>query len=294
MRELIVVLIIIIAVIAMIWYLRSPRAQTAVKPKSDGVRGTQGNGGTSDRARSGAAATLPAAAPSRVTDTVPGITDERPTAHLAEPAAKLAQARHDAERVAARLSNRGETAMAIQSAAAAYGGVLPGDGTRECPPSYPIKGNATSMLFHQLDSPTYMATIAEYCFSSVEAAEAAGFSSPRREKSAASTQVRQDAERVTASFSNESEARQDAERVAAGFSNESEKALAIQTAAAAYGGALPADGTRECPSAYPIKGNATSLLYHEPGTPTYMATIAEYCFASAEGARAAGFTSTAF
>jgi uncharacterized membrane protein len=107
-------------------------------------------------------------------------------------------------------------------------------------------------------------------------------------------QVRQDAERVTASFSNESEARQDAERVAAGFSNESEKALAIQTAAAAYGGALPADGTRECPSAYPIKGNATSLLYHEPGTPTYMATIAEYCFASAEGARAAGFTSTAF
>ena len=277
MRELIVVLIIIIAVIAMIWYLRSPRAQTAVKPKSDGVRGTQGNGGTSDRARSGAAATLPAAAPSRVTDTVPGITDERPTAHLAEPAGKLAQARHDAERVAARLSNRGETALAIQSAAAAYGGVLPGDGTRECPPSYPIKGNATSMLFHQLDSPTYMATIAEYCFSSVEAAEAAGFSSPRREKSAASTQVRQDAERV-----------------AAGFSNESEKALAIQTAAAAYGGALPADGTRECPSAYPIKGNATSLLYHEPGTPTYMATIAEYCFASAEGARAAGFTSTAF
>ena len=33
MRELIVVLVIIIAVIAMIWYLRSPRAQTAVKSK---------------------------------------------------------------------------------------------------------------------------------------------------------------------------------------------------------------------------------------------------------------------
>ena len=47
MRELIVVLIIIIAVIAMIWYLRSPRAQTAVKPKSDGVRGTGASYGTS-------------------------------------------------------------------------------------------------------------------------------------------------------------------------------------------------------------------------------------------------------
>jgi cytoskeletal protein RodZ len=294
MRELIVVLIIIIAVIAMIWYLRSPRAQTAAKPKSDEVRGIQGNVGTSNRAGSAAAATRPATAPSRTTDTVAGMTDEQATAHLAEPTATLTQARHDAERVAARLSNRGETALAIQTAAAAYGGVLPGDGTRECPPSYPIKGNATSMLFHQSDSPTYMATIAEYCFSSVEAAEAAGFSSPGREKPAASTRVQQDAERVAARFSNESEARLDAERVAARFSNESEKALAIQTAAAAYGGVLPADGTRECPSAYPIKGNATSLLYHEPGTATYLATIAEYCFASAEGARAAGFSSTAY
>jgi hypothetical protein len=291
MTELIVVLIIIIAVIAMIWYLRSPRAQTSVQRKSDGVRGSQGNAGASEPGQ--AAATLPAA-PSRATDPVAGVTNERATAHLAEPTAKVTHARHDAERVAARLSNRGETALAIQTAAAAYGGVLPGDGTRECPPSYPIKGNATSMLYHELDSQTYMATIAEYCFSSGEAAEAAGFSSPRREKTAASTRVRQDAERVTASFPNESEARQDAERVAAKFSNESEKALAIQTAAAAYGGVLPGDGTRECPSAYPIKGNATSLLYHKPGTPTYMATIAEYCFASAEGAGAAGFSSTAY
>ena len=294
MRELFVVLVIIIAVIAMIWYLRSPRAQTAVKPKSDEFRGIQGNVSASDRAERAAAATLPAAAPSRATDTVAGMTDEQATDHLAEPTAKLTQARHDAERTAVRLSGRGETALAIQTAAAAYGGALPADGTRECPPSYPIKGNAPSMRYHEPGSPTYMATIAEYCFSSVEAAEAAGFSSPRREKTAALTRAQQDAERVAARFSNESEARQDAERVAARFSNESEKALAIQTAAAAYGGALPGDGTRECPSAYPIKGNATSMLYHEPGTPTYMATIAEYCFSSAEAARAAGFSSTAY
>jgi hypothetical protein len=281
MRELLVVLV-IIAVIALIWYLRSPRAQTAVKPKSDEFRGIQGNVGASDQAGSAAAATLPAAAPSGA------------TAHLEEPTAKLTQARHDAERAAARLSSRGETAMAIQTAAAAYGGALPADGTNQCPPSYPIKGNAQSMIYHEPDSPTYLATIAEYCFSSGEAAEAAGFSSPRREKPAALTGTRQDAERVATRFSNDSEARQDAERVAARFSNESEKALAIQTAAAAHGGVLPGDGTRDCPSAYPIKGNATSMLYHEPGTPTYMATIAEYCFSSGEAARAAGFSSTAY
>ena len=290
MRE-VIILLVVIAVIAMIWYLRSPRGQTAAKPKSDEFRGIQGNVGTADRAGSAAAATPPAAAPSRTTDTVGGMTDEQATAHLEEPTAKLTQARHDAERAAARLSSRGETALAIQTAAAAYGGALPADGTSQCPPSYPIKGNAQSMVYHEPDSPTYMATIAEYCFSSGEAAEAAGF---RREKPAALTGTRQDAERVAARFFSESEARQDAERVAARFSNETEKALAIQTAAAAHGGVLPGDGTRDCPATYPIKGNATSMLYHEPGTPTYMATIAEYCFSSGEAARAAGFSSTAY
>ena len=292
MRELLIVLVIVVAVIAMIWYLRSPRGQSAAKPKSDESRGIQATVGASDGAGRAAAATRPAAAPSRATAVVSEMTGEQATDHLEEPTAKLAQARHDAERTAIRLSGRGEAAMAIQTAAAAYGGALPADG--KCPPSYPIKGNATSMRYHAPGTPTYMATIAEYCFSSVEAADAAGFSSPSREKSAASTQARQDAEQVAARFSNASEARQDAERVAASFASESAKAMAIQTAAAAYGGALPGDGTRDCPLAYPIKGNATSMLYHEPGTPTFMATIAEYCFSSVEAARAAGFSSTKY
>ena len=283
MRELVIVLAVIVAVIAMIWFLRSPRSQTAAKPKRDEVRGIQGNAAASARVEPAATATQPAAAPSRVAASVTGLTDARATGPFEEPTAKLTQARLDAERTAARLSKRGETALAIQTAAAAYGGALPADG--KCPPSYPIKGNAQSMRYHEPDSPTYLATIAEYCFSSAEAADAAGFASPRREKTAA---------RVAARFSNESEARRDAERVAAGFATASEKALAIQTAAAANGGALPGDGTRDCPSAYPIKGNATSMLYHEPGTPTYLATIAEYCFSSAEAARAAGFSSTTY
>jgi hypothetical protein len=177
MRELLVLLVIIIAVVAMIWYMRSPRAQTGAKPKSDEFRGIQGNVSASDLAGRTAAATLPAAAPNRAPDTVAGMTDEQATDYLEEPTAKLTQARHDAERAAARLSSRGETALAIQTAAAAHGGALPGDGTRDCPSTYPIKGNATSMLYHEPGTPTYMATIAEYCFSSVGAARAAGFSS---------------------------------------------------------------------------------------------------------------------
>ena len=189
MRELIILLVIIIAVIAMIWYLRSPRAQTAAKPKSDEVRGIQGNVGTSDLAGSAAAATLPAAAPSRATDTVAGTTDEQAIAHLEEPTAKLTQARHDAERTAARLSSRGETALAIQTAAAASVGRSPQTERASVRRLTRSRETPNRCATIEPDSPTYRATIAEYCFSSVEAAEAAGFSSPRREKPAASTRA---------------------------------------------------------------------------------------------------------
>jgi hypothetical protein len=53
--------------------------------------------------------------------------------------------------------------------------------------------------------------------------------------------------------------------------------------------AVPGDGSRECPEAYPIKGNATSRIYHEPGRPSYDRTIPEYCFATVGAAEAAGF-----
>jgi hypothetical protein len=39
----------------------------------------------------------------------------------------------------------------------------------------------------------------------------------------------------------------------------------------------------------PIKGNASSLIYHLPGQPSYAKTIAEVCFASEEEAQAAGY-----
>jgi large subunit ribosomal protein L4 len=52
--------------------------------------------------------------------------------------------------------------------AGSYEGVEP-------PTGFDIKGNEDSMLFHTPDSPYYSRTVAEVWFSSVEAAEAAGF-----------------------------------------------------------------------------------------------------------------------
>ncbi len=59
-------------------------------------------------------------------------------------------------------------------------------------------------------------------------------------------------------------------------------------------GAVRGDGTGECPADYPIKGNATSKLYHSPGSPSYKRTVPEYCFATTEAAEAAGFNPTKY
>jgi large subunit ribosomal protein L22 len=54
------------------------------------------------------------------------------------------------------------------------------------------------------------------------------------------------------------------------------------------GSALPtADGS--APEGFEIKGNADSMLYHEPGTRYYNQTVAEVWFDTVESAEAAGF-----
>src|SRR5215217_1041074 len=62
------------------------------------------------------------------------------------------------------------------------------------------------------------------------------------------------------------------------------EAPASETAAEAESdvpeGAVLGDGTGECPEDYPVKGNATSTLYHSPGSPSYKRTVPELCFAS--------------
>lgn len=59
-------------------------------------------------------------------------------------------------------------------------GAVRGDGSRDCPAAYPIKGNQNSMLYHEPDSRSYGVTIPEFCFDTAESAEAAGFSAPKR------------------------------------------------------------------------------------------------------------------
>jgi hypothetical protein len=58
-------------------------------------------------------------------------------------------------------------------------GAVRADGSAVCPPGFPVKGNAQSRIYHTTDSRVYAQTIPEFCFSSADAAEAAGFRAPR-------------------------------------------------------------------------------------------------------------------
>ena len=58
-------------------------------------------------------------------------------------------------------------------------GAVLGDGTAVCPPDYPIKGNRQSRIYHRPGQGSYASTVAEFCFASEEAAEAAGFRASR-------------------------------------------------------------------------------------------------------------------
>jgi hypothetical protein len=58
-------------------------------------------------------------------------------------------------------------------------GAVRGDGSATCPPEFPVKGNAQSMIYHTLESRVYEQTIAQLCFSSPEAAETAGYRPPK-------------------------------------------------------------------------------------------------------------------
>lgn len=52
---------------------------------------------------------------------------------------------------------------------------------------------------------------------------------------------------------------------------------------------VPGTGGYNCPSGYPIKGNADSGIYHVPGGRYYKATKPEECFATEAAAKAAGY-----
>ncbi len=62
-----------------------------------------------------------------------------------------------------------------------------------------------------------------------------------------------------------------------------------RSAAARAGGAHAGDGSHDCPASHPVKGNAQSGIYHEPGGSSYERTIPEFCFDTPASAEAAGF-----
>ncbi len=71
-----------------------------------------------------------------------------------------------------------EESSSTEDAPYGEGSHAPSDDPTEAPAGYPIKGNASSMLYHVPDSPSYGATVPEVWFATPEAAEAAGFSLP--------------------------------------------------------------------------------------------------------------------
>ncbi len=60
-----------------------------------------------------------------------------------------------------------------------YAGAVRGDGTATTPPGFPIKGNASSKIYHTPDLASYRDTKPDWCFATAEEAEAAGFRAPR-------------------------------------------------------------------------------------------------------------------
>jgi micrococcal nuclease len=67
------------------------------------------------------------------------------------------------------------SASASASAEGAAGGAVPPISEEHCPPNAPIKGNASSGIYHMPDDAYYDATHPEECFATPQDAEAAGY-----------------------------------------------------------------------------------------------------------------------
>src|SRR5918993_736776 len=276
MRELLILLV-VIAVLVVIWYMRKGSAGGSAQRTVDPSRRIEGP----EAGRISTTATAPPATSTRTA--APGLPD-RGTGLFQEAA----------DSAAGRLAGRASDALAsIEAAASAHGGAVPGDGTHDCPTSYPIKGNMPSMRYHSPGQPSYNRTIPEVCFQSAEAAEAAGFLESgdepgMRGDSVAVAEVA--TETVSVDEGEESIEVLVAEAIKIRDREDRERGDVVAEAIAATDagdvppGAVRGDGSRDCPPSYPIKGNQEGMIYHEPGTPAYLATIPDLCFSSAGAA----------
>ncbi len=74
----------------------------------------------------------------------------------------------------ARFTNAADTGL----------GWVEGGGARECPESFPIKGNGNSHIYHLPGQASYGATIPELCFATERAAAAEGYRPVKRSHAA--------------------------------------------------------------------------------------------------------------
>jgi hypothetical protein len=185
---------------------------------------------------------------------------------------------------------------------------VPGDGGYDCPSGYPVKGNASSQIYHQPGTRSYEQTKPEFCFRTAAAAEAAGYRIAKQALEAAGRPDLDIAEGLTG-IGQSTGGAAGTKSVPAGGMGVASAAAAGQAAhgsganggGASQGGsggaqtmrapagAVAGDGTHRCPNGYPVKGNASSRIYHVPGSSSYDQTIPEFCFASSAAAEAAGF-----
>ncbi|MBA3274241.1 MAG: trigger factor [Chloroflexia bacterium] len=70
----------------------------------------------------------------------------------------------------------------VEQSAQGFTGAVEGDGSRDAPDGYPIKGNADSMIYHTPESGSYANTIAEWHFATEDDAANAGFRPPANQK----------------------------------------------------------------------------------------------------------------
>ena len=145
--------------------------------------------------------------------------------------------------------------LAGESIAAAAAIALANDAQ---PEGFPIKGNASSMLYHLPGTAFYGRTIAEVWFATADDAEAAGFARP--------------------------ESQQGDDTPDAGDAD----AEAVRVEPYGPGSYVALAGDVQ-PEGFAIKGNASSMLYHTPGSSFYDRTNAEVWFRTSEAAEAAGF-----
>jgi hypothetical protein len=196
LRELLILLV-VVAVIAVIWYARRqsfklPTHGEGYRQRPPAVKATPTNLAMEDASSTRPETGLPASAPG-TSDKGAGLFQDASASAAGVPyfravddiegmTAELSQARRDAERAAERLANRASGASdAIQAAACMDGRAIPGYGSNSCPPHYPVKGDLTTMRYQSPDVPTYDQAVPDVCLESVAAAEAAGLAKSGRE-----------------------------------------------------------------------------------------------------------------